>query len=298
MRIASTSSPAIVTLLSVALAMLISGVAMAQPTTPMASPATLDADSPIYLALGDSLAYGKGASDRASTAYVPLLHESLKQGPGCPDGASVPCNNLQLVNLAEDGATSQELLDNQVPAATEIIAARNGDDDPANDVTVITIDIGGNDVYKPLRDVCATGLGPECLQAIETTFTTFGENLTVALGQLRQAGGPDTTIAVMTYFNSLIACDRKDTAAAGNLVLEGAPDGTPGLNDLIRQVAGEVDAVVVEMFGQIDAGDLIGGTDCLHPNDTGYAKIAAAFVAAIVGPTATPIALADDTRQR
>jgi lysophospholipase L1-like esterase len=244
----------------------------------------------VYIALGDSLAYGVGASDPAATAYVPMLHEALKQGPGCP-GAAAPCDELQLVNLAEDGGTSTTLLDTQVPAAVEIIAARNGDNDRANDVTVITIDVGGNDIYKPLRDTCATGLSPECLQEIEQSFTAFGQNLTMAIGQLRQAAGPDTTIAVMTYFNSLIACERQAAAPAGDLVLEGAPDGTPGLNDLIRQIAAQFDAVVAETFGALGADDLVGGTDCLHPNDAGHAILATAFETAIAGSSATPVAL-------
>ena len=34
-------------------------------------------DDEVYLALGDSLVFGMGASDPATTAYVPLFHQFL-----------------------------------------------------------------------------------------------------------------------------------------------------------------------------------------------------------------------------
>ena len=39
----------------------------------MASPVAAAESETVYLALGDSLAWGDGASDPATTAYVPLL---------------------------------------------------------------------------------------------------------------------------------------------------------------------------------------------------------------------------------
>jgi lysophospholipase L1-like esterase len=36
------------------------------------------------------------------------------------------------------------------------------------------------------------------------------------------------------------------------------------------------------MFGALDTGDLVGGDDCLHPDDSGHAAIAEAFADAIL----------------
>ena len=35
---------------------------------------------------------------------------------------------------------------------------------------------------------------------------------------------------------------------------------------------------VAEVFGDLGPQDWVGGNDCLHPDDSGYEKVAAAFV--------------------
>jgi len=267
--------------------MLFVGSASAQAgATPDAAPGAAETDptAPVYLALGDSLAIGVGASDPDLTAYVPLLYGVLQAS--LPDGSG-----LQLVNLGENGGTTSTLVENQLPVALSLIERHNGDDDHANDVEVITIDIGGNDAFRPLGDVCATGLSDPCVQSVQEVFATLSENLLLTLGQLRTAA-PDATIVIMTYFNSLVACDQSAIAPAAELVLEGAPDGSlPGMNDIIRQVAAGTNVLVAEAYGVVGAEDLVGGEDCLHPNDAGYQAIADEFAAVIAGSsTATPVA--------
>jgi lysophospholipase L1-like esterase len=274
------------TSLLVGLMLVVSAAFMQQHATPDATPVApdLDTGAPVYLALGDSLAYGIGATDPEATGYVPLLHAMLQEGM---DGG----DTLQLANISENGATSTTLLENQLPMALQVIDQHNGDDDPNNDVEIITIDIGGNDAFRPLLEVCGTGLNQGCIQAVEEIFGTLSANLAATLGQLRAAAGPDVPIAIMTYANSLIACDQQAIAPAAELVLEGAPDGSmPGMNDLIREVASGTGAIVAEAYGLLGAEDLVGGTDCLHPNDAGHQRIADAFAAAILGSSATPVA--------
>ncbi len=238
-----------------------------------------DAPVPLYLALGDSLATGAGASDPARTAYVPLFYEHRRGIPSCDRGAAEVCPAMQLQNLWRAGATTTMLLQHQLPLAREILEARNGDDNPRNDVEVITIDIGGNDAFA-LVNVCGAGVTPGCVQAIQVTFATVAQNLTSALSQLSAAAGPETEIVVMTYYNALIACDRSAVAPLADLVLEGGPGLPMGLNDLIRAVAARVGASVAETYGLLGPDDLVGGTDCLHPDDSGHRIIAEAFAAA------------------
>ncbi len=242
----------------------------------LAIPATAAADddaSPTYLALGNSLAEGVGASDPAKKAYVPRFGRFLEDRLDVDDG------ELNVVNLGVGGATSETLLTDQLPAAVATIATLNGDGDPDNDVEVITVEIGGNDVFALLAGPCAGGVSPECVAAIEATFTGFATNFGTALGTLRAVAGPDTAIVVMTYYNSLIACDLSAFAPLADVVLEGDPAVLPvGLNDLIRIVAGSVPGVAVaETYGQLDASDLVGGADCLHPDDSGHKEVASAF---------------------
>jgi len=238
------------------------------------------ASVPLYLALGDSLATGVGASDPDRKAYVPRFHRYLRHNLSCSRGASSVCPSLRLDNIGVSGATTTTLVQNQLPLALDVLEARNQDRNPRNDVEVISIDIGGNDVF-PLINVCAGGVTPQCAQEIQTRFATVAQNLTLTLGQLRAAAGSDTEIVVMTYYNSLVGCQLAQFAPLGNLVLEGGPGLPAGLNDLIRSIAMGVDASVAETFGLLGPGDLVGGADCLHANDSGYKIIADAFAEAL-----------------
>src|SRR3989304_299278 len=56
-------------------------------------------EGPAYLALGDSLAFGVGASDPAATGYVGLTHDALRKSDRYRE------RGLGLVNLSAPGAT-------------------------------------------------------------------------------------------------------------------------------------------------------------------------------------------------
>ena len=243
----------------------------------------LGENAPVYLALGDSLAFGYGASDPEATGYVPLVHDALRRTAPCHPDGDRPCSDLQLLNLAESGATTDSLIDTQLPTALEVISDRNGDDDPGNDVVAITVDIGGNDAVGGIFESCAEAVTVACGAAVQDTLGAVSQNLTSIMMQLRAAAGPDTRIAVMTYFNGLVACDHQASADNAELVLEGIPGVTPGLNGIIRQVADRADALVADTFGMLGPEDLVGGVDCLHANDAGYQKIAAAFTDVLAG---------------
>lgn len=239
---------------------------------------------PVYLALGDSLAVGVGASDPSTTAYVPLFYDALQDELAClpavSDRAADGCKHLQLHNLGVSGATSSDLINDQLPTAVAELNARNGDANPRNDVEVVTVDIGGNDVFQPVIGACGGGVTPACIAVVQSTFGTFSVNFDSILGQLRAAAGPDTPIIVMTYFNSLLACNLFFLAPLADLVLEGGGPLPVGFNDLIRSIAGVHGAEVADTFSDLGPGDLVGGTDCLHANDSGYGIIADEFLAA------------------
>ncbi|HEU5485247.1 MAG TPA: hypothetical protein VFU98_10090, partial [Microlunatus sp.] len=93
----------------------------------------------------------------------------------------------------------------------------------------------------------------------------------------REAAGPETTIAVMTYYNPLPACVLAAQTSLAALVLEGGGPVPTGLNDIIRAQAVAHHAVVAETGPLIDVHDLVGGRDCLHPDTSGHHDIAAAF---------------------
>jgi lysophospholipase L1-like esterase len=61
-----------------------------------------------------------------------------------------------LDNLAVGGATSATLVRDQLPDAITELEARDHDRRPNDDVKVITIDIGGNDVFAVVP-LCSAG---------------------------------------------------------------------------------------------------------------------------------------------
>ena len=229
-----------------------------------------------YLALGDSLGWGYGASDPATKGYVPLFRDFLESEDAMD-------TDLFLNNLSIPGATSTSLISQQLPTAVAELEARNGDKKGNNDVEVVTVDIGGNDLLAILP-VCAGGVSPACAYAISSTFATFSANFDFTLDELRTAAGPDTRIIVMTYYNSLAGpgCPA-GLVPLGEIVLEGNPYlGLPqGANDLIRSIAAAHDAEVADLVPGGVFPALLGPSDvlpdCVHANDDGYQIIADAF---------------------
>src|SRR3990172_8133666 len=104
------------------------------------------AQTPLYIALGDSLAFGVGASDPPGKGYVGRTFDALrKSDPYRQSG-------LELLNLSVPGATSSDLLvpGGQLESALKEISLRQGDaSSPGDDVGIISMDIGGNDLPAP-----------------------------------------------------------------------------------------------------------------------------------------------------
>jgi lysophospholipase L1-like esterase len=275
-------------------------LALALPLTvlPAASGQAAPPSPATYLALGDSVAFGTGATDPATQGYVPLLAAEL-QGKGCGKGKAVGCR-VEVVNLAVNGATTTTLLGTQLQPALDLIAARQATRTPVDDVRLITITIGGNDVVNPVVAACLYGLA-DCATTANATIQQMSSNYARILRALREAAGPDTTIAVTTYYNAVAnpGCPlRRDPRISprllplivplGQAVLEGGalPDGRvidAGFNDAIRQQAAAYGAVVVDTAEVVDP---VSETqpDCLHPNSAGYADIADQLADAVGNP--------------
>ncbi len=225
-----------------------------------------------YLALGDSVAAGVGAS-RPGLGYVPLLTETLQGARHCGNGEALGCR-LELVDLSASGATTTALIANQLPRATTLLRQRNTNATPVDDVRLVTLTIGGNDLFRPVIAACTEPTALRCSETVAAQLQQVVTNYAVILGQLRGAAGPDTTIAVTTYYNGLAApgCPAAALAGLASVVLEGGAGVPAGLNDIIRQVAAAYGAVVVETAPVVAPAEV--RPDCLHPTDKGHADIA------------------------
>jgi len=230
-----------------------------------------------YLALGDSVAAGVGAP--AGRGYPAVLTGLLAERRGC---AATPADDgcpLELRTVAVPGATTTTLLRDQVPVALDEIAGGR--------VVLVTVTIGGNDVFLPVLSACAAApQDPTCRSAVEDALAGVDAGVDRVLDALPRSGdGP--VVAVMTYDDPLPACRLAPLAPLAEQVLEG--DGaTAGLNDVLRTRAAEHGAVVVETKGRLRVpADFVGGRDCLHPSASGHERIAGTFLDA-VGPELGP----------
>lgn len=249
--------------------------------------------NPVLVALGDSWAYGQGASDPGTGGYVARLAEELREGLDCSpaesDMAADGCKHLQVLNLARPardglpGVTVQAVASEQVPIAVPILEKRNGDANPRNDVEAVTLHVGGNDVSGPIQAACLGGFSPECQHTWVTEMATLEVELDAVVADLRAAAGAETPIVLGTYANPVPYCwigatFGESAVILGAMVLEGTPDGSlDGIHDVVRRVAARYDADVAETFGRMEPGDFVGGIDCLHVTDSGYIKLAATF---------------------
>jgi lysophospholipase L1-like esterase len=252
------------------------------------------AANPVQLSLGDSWGAGVGSAAPATGGYVPRLNEALREGFSCsPSGKPKPnqgCKRLELVNLSVGGATTPSLIAGQLPQAQQILAERNGNQNPRDDVEVVTVSIGGNDVFGPVVAACTPplgGPGPACFGTIGAELAAYQADLASLLGSLRGAAGADARIVLGTYDNAIVgSCPIAAVpggTALGAGVLEGFGPGplANGLHDVMRAVAPAFGVEIAEVFGDLDPNaDWTG--DCLHPNDAGNQKVANAFADVLV----------------
>lgn len=248
--------------------------------TPPPGPAPADlatGERSLYLALGDSLSEGVGASDPKRTAWVPLVATALPQ--------------FDLVNLGVGGDTSQELIDNRLQFAVQTIRLRAEDTIPGNEVALITLEIGGNDLLDIYFELVVPGTcptvpealaNPVCVDAFQSALDNYRPNLEFILDEL-QAQAPGVPIFLMTLYNPFSgAAETLDRISV--LALEGE-EGTPfpeGLNDTIRAVAAEKAVHLVEWYEPfIGKQPEYIAADFIHPNDTGYQVMADAVLAAL-----------------
>jgi lysophospholipase L1-like esterase len=168
------------------------------------------------------------------------------------------------------GVTTDAVIAEQLPVIVPRIADRNGDANPRNDVEVIYLSAGGNDVSSPVLNACIFGTPEQCAATIDERLTHVAVNMHTIVGSLRAAAGPDTSIVIVTYDSPIEYCalgSFPGAAELGDFLLF-------QLDQVMRDVASAYGATVATTLGQLGAGDWVGGQDCLHPNSSGHAKIA------------------------
>ena len=258
------------------------------------------------LSLGDSLSVGvqpnaAGQSLPTAQGYADQLYALEKP----------KVKNLKLVKLGCGGETSGSMSTgtgnvtgkecsyakhNQLDQALAFIKAHHA----AGEISLITIDLGANDV-----DSCLTPTGSIDLTCVTTGENALFANLPKIVSKLRKAAGKKVTMAGMTYYDPFLA---------GYLV-----PSTRALATLSISLAGSLNAQLTKIYqaqkfkiadvaaafktadmtdlgtfaGQslpIDVANICNDTwmcvpapqgPNIHANQTGYALIAQTFAAAV-----------------
>lgn len=234
-----------------------------------------------YIALGDSLTAGVGAP--AGSGFVDLVARALGQG-------------MELLNLGHPGDTSAELIEHgHLDRALGEIGSRDSDGRPNNDVRLVTITIGGNDLLDLLPQYVLQGQcpsreallsRPECLSTLRAAMGRLAANLDAILSRLRQAA-PQVPIVVVTLYNPFSGRDQQ-LGALGDLALEGE-EGTAlptGVNDVIRDAARRHNVLVADVFPPFQgrSPELV-SSDMIHPNQSGYRVMAEAVLSVLGVPS-------------
>jgi lysophospholipase L1-like esterase len=200
-----------------------------------------------YVSLGASITFGVGATN--FVGHTDGFAEYLE--------LAVFGNETDFVNLAVPGATSGEVLLDQLEPAIPFVATHK------QDGLVVSVAGGGNDLLQFLNSpdfaICFQPDPTACFLTLGGILAQVDANLDAVVSKLREVGG---TVATL-----------------GNAALEGIP-GTPlvGLNNVIRGVAARHGALVAEVFLPFASNpDAFVGPDCVHPTDAGYDVLLGVF---------------------
>lgn len=246
-------------------------------TLALAVPAAATGPTPtLYIALGDSLVWGDGASVPSHTGYVPRLAGYFQ---GAAHGGADT-----LVNLGVGGVTTGALRSGQLGVAMALIA------DPETDTRVITISVGGNDLLDLINDptdICLAAPGSQACQGlIAGALGGVAANMPFILGSLQAAlaGDPgDEKIFVLLPYNAFDGTDNPLEPLIAQVMRGAAPGagcGDVGLDDILACSATSLGAVVVDAYplfaGRVFRLTHMGEGFNVHPNDAGYEVLAKA----------------------
>jgi lysophospholipase L1-like esterase len=164
--------------------------------------------TPVYLALGDSIAYGYDplTAGRMTDGYPEVIAQRMGievANASCPGEAtggfiSVEGNDNHCRENKLEYGLHVDYQGTQLAYAVDYLAAHPGTE-------LVTIDIGGNDASK-LNDLCA-GVTACVLGGFVGMLTDYGTNLDIILGEIRKVyDGPLVGLAVYNpYPTDLIA---------------------------------------------------------------------------------------------
>ena len=227
-----------------AMGMASAGPAVAASADPPGSPAAAS----YYLSLGDSLAQGvqpnaAGTDVETNRGYPNQLYAALR--PGDP--------GLQLVKLGCPGETTGTMINGGIcsyPQGSQVAAAVHFLQDHPGQVSLITIDIGANDLNSCVVLTSLSAL-EDC---VEATLPTVVANLTEIMTDLRAADGSNVRIIGMTYYVPELA-EWLSGPPYGQAFAEASEELAVTFNGLLSNVYQEFGARIADVFSAFQSAD-------------------------------------------
>ncbi len=210
-----------------------------------------------YLALGDAIAAGIGASEPAGTGYVALVAQAMRARFG---------ETLEFQSLAAPGDTTQALVDRQLgPALDRILSG---------DVRLVTLTIGADDLSVYMADPACLPDPSDPACPLENGLLAVERRLDRTLQDLREAA-PEAAIVIQVYPNFY-----SGSAHELEWTVEIALDR---LNGVVIGVAQRYGVLVADPRAPFeghseDLTHLADPASDFHPNDAGHGAIAEAFL--------------------
>lgn len=219
--------------ISLCLVLCTQGAALAKNSYPRNTSNAGTTDGGYYLALGDSVPVWDGTH---SYPYLIAKHERA---------------GLQVVDRACSGATSTDMLDqgcgwgpgSQYQNALSFLEAHQGG------VSLITIDIGGNDLLPCM-------FASNVLRCVTTAITTVQTNLTTILDGLRAAAGPQVPIVGMNYFDPLLGDWLSPAGSSAQTLLTESETAIQLLNSGLADVYSGAGSPVADVYDAFNTSNL------------------------------------------
>jgi lysophospholipase L1-like esterase len=188
--------------------------------SPSASPA---GDGGLYVALGDSLAagYQPGGAELRDTAYPALTATRLEAAGGGLTLENLGCSGETTTSLVK-GGKCDFAAGSQLEQAEKLLKG-------SKDVSLVTIDIGGNDLLRCVR--AGAQIDAACVKA---GVGTVQKNLPTILQRLKAAAGEDVPVLVLGYYNPWLAAKALDQPIKG---VDAAAKAYTGLSTAIESAA-------------------------------------------------------------
>jgi lysophospholipase L1-like esterase len=229
---------------------------------PVGTAGTFEPGDELYLAIGDSLAANVGVSN-PQEGYVSRFHSYLENETG---------RDFGLMNLGISGESSISIMRGQFQQALNEIEGRRDDGDPNTKVSVLTIDLGANDLITHLgsADCQNEPRGTACQARINAALDGFVGNFDDIVKTLDDALEDDAELYIMTMYNPFDFGLGLPFEDFSNEIVE-------RLNDIIVETANSAGAKVADPFDDM-GGNAAAWTNMLqgdiHPNADGFQSLA------------------------